>query len=61
MEEGQPSLRDTVRAIIDGDGSNNFKARSIIVLGDDAVRMMFILQAPQAVRNEVIKLRERMS
>jgi hypothetical protein len=42
-------------------GSNNFKARSIIVLGDDAVRMMFILQAPQAVRNEVIKLRERMS
>jgi hypothetical protein len=41
MEEGiveePPSLQNTVRAILDGGGSNYYKARCIITLGDDAV------------------------
>jgi hypothetical protein len=48
-EEQRPSLRSAVRAILDGADSNKLKARSIITLGDDAVRMMFILQASSSM------------
>lgn len=61
MEEERPSLRNTVRAIIDGDGSNKLKARSIIALGEAAVLTMFILQAPPAVQTEVMKIIKCMS
>lgn len=51
-EEIVPSIHTTVRAILDGEDSPNFKARSIISLGEDAVRMMYILHAPMEVQSE---------
>lgn len=47
-------MRDAVRAILDAPGSNKVKAKNILFLGDSAVMMMFVLQAPQSLVDEVM-------